>query len=578
MVGNRKQVKRVNLLEHPDFKEIDELIASGVSPLAIQKHFEERYRKQRELIPSLNSLYSYRRKTYPHLSRKTDAEARHKGSQPVRSTAKRFIDEEDISTRIMRLTGREPPPPKPRQPFTDEQLLRWSEESVEGFKSFVEELIIERGQPVKLQPYQLEMAKLMIENTRVCFVTGGQVGKDFMMMCFSLWWAITHPGSQQVVMCATQSQSAALRDRTKAAILASEDLTEAHGYIEATKPDIYLGFVNGAKIYYMTAKSLIAGKTALDIVYVNEARDIKEEEVTRVSPLLGVGETGKLFVLSRPRFRRGYLWDCFTNPAFKTMQIPTEQNKYFSRKVLEDDRRTLSPDLFKIEYLAEFADAGSSYFNEAAIDYCSKEEYESKELIAEEGWEYYLGVDPARLRDTSAMVVIGVNRSKRGEFKKKVVYVHGFSPEYGYGGSQVTQFAHIEMIHNRLGLAGIMIEKTGMGGPYTEYFRQWWRERGYSTAIVKTYDNSSLKAKLALYGEAKRCIENHEVKIPRQESRLISELKLTQFGATARGQVKVETPTTDDYADAFCLALWAARKPFEIGVGVVKRFIGERVL
>ena len=75
-------------------------------------------------------------------------------------------------------------------------------------------------------------------------------------------------------------------------------------------------------------------------------------------------------------------------------------------------------------------------------------------------------------------------------------------------------------------------------------------------------------------------MDRRKITIPREARILIHQLKMTQFGATDAGRVRVETPVTDDYADAFCLALYAFKKPFEIGIGSarreVKRYPGVR--
>jgi hypothetical protein len=349
---------------------------------------------------------------------------------------------------------------------------------------------------------------------------------------------------------------------------ASEDLQETLAG-SSMKPDPAIYFKNGSRVMFLTAKSLVAGHTAINYVYVNEARDINEDEVTRVSPLLGVGG-GKLFVLSRPRFRRGYFWDCYSNPVFKTIVIPTERNKFFDKKVLETERATLSRDLFRIEYLAEFADAGSAYISETAIKSCSKTDFEYKSMVTDPDYDYVLGMDWARLRDTCVITVLGRHK-KTG--KLRIFHLHSFDPEGGGEGgmsSFSTQFAYINMLDDKFGFSKVVPESSGMGIPLCDQLILMWRNLGKPAHLIKPYENRSLQSKLTMYEELKRVIENELIEIPRGASRLVNELMMVQFGTTVQGALKLETPITDDFADSLALACLGFAKIFKPGVAVIK--------
>jgi hypothetical protein len=253
------------------------------------------------------------------------------------------------------------------------------------------------------------------------------------------------------------------------------------------------------------------------------------------------------------------------------MQLPTRINKYFETDVLEADRATLSPELFKIEYLAQFAEVGSAYFSEQALDNASQREYVFDNMVPEKGYEYGLGIDPARLRDTCAMIVIGNKidgKPDKNGFLMKVAHIHGFSPEL-HDASWNSQVVYIKQLYNKFNLKYIVCEYVGMGIPYTERLQEEFRDAGLPDIVIP-YENSSLKAKITLYEQAKYVTDNEDCQIPRGASRLLNELKLTALGATLRGNIKIETPVTDDYADAFCLSLWAFRRPFNWSVVSVK--------
>lgn len=561
--------------KHQDREEIDGLIRRGEQPNEIAQMLKLRYPGDKSKWLLHSYLYHLRMERYPELAKRKRMDkyerrtARKQGREP--SVNAPVID---IGTRIMVLTGQEPKPPEEVKDIPNERLLAWMD-GVDGFNTFVEDMIIERGEHVILQDYQLEMGYKFIDRSRVCINGAGQIGKDFMMQNFILWWALTHAGSLQMVLCAVQSQSVALKLRIEDKIGFSRDLQMAYSG-SGMKPVPIITLKNGSVMLFLTAKSTVAGYTNVDIIWINEARDVKQEEVSRVSPLLGIGG-GKLIVLSRPRFRRGYFWECYSNPAFETMQIQTERNKYFDRQTLEDDRATLSPDLFKIEYLAEFADAGSSYFSEDSINECSKVNYDFTAMIADKNYEYSLGIDPARLRDTSAYVMIGRHKNPKHSPRYKVFIVHGFSPDRAAESSFRHQQAWINLLWTSLtssggtGLKYIVPEYVGMGIPFTEDLRDYWRSNIGSPSLITPHEVHSLAPKLEMYNFAKNIIETHDIEMPRGAFKLINELKMTQFGVTPKGKVTVETPITDDYADAFCLSLMGFKKPFEMGLATVRR-------
>lgn len=561
--------------KHPDAEEVDELIRNGEQPNEIAQMLKLRYPGDKKKWLLHSYLYQVRMVRYPELAKRKRMDkysrrtAKQQGKEP--SVNAPVID---IGTRIMVLTGQEPKPPEPIKDIPNERLLRWMG-GVEGFNTFIEDMIIERGEHVTLQKYQLDMADLFIKNSRVCINGAGQIGKDFMMQNFIIWWALTHAGSLQMVLCAVQSQSVALKQRIEDKIGFSVDLQLAYSG-SGMKPVPIITLKNGSVMLFLTAKSTIAGYTNVDIIYINEARDVKQEEVGRVSPLLGIGG-GKLFVLSRPRFRRGYFWECYSNPAFKTMQIPTSWNEHFDKKAWQDDFDTLPPASFKIEYLAEFADAGSSWFSEDAINECSRVDYDFTAMIADKDYEYSLGIDPARLRDTSAYVMIGRHKNENHSPRYKVAIVHGFSPDQAAESSFRHQQAWINLLWTSLinsggtGLKYVVPEYVGLGIPFTEDLKDYWRSNIGSPSLIMPFEVHSLDPKIEMYNFAKNIVETHDIEIPRGAFRLINELKMTQFGVTPMGKVRVETPITDDYVDAFCLALMGFKKPFEAGLAVVRR-------
>ena len=530
------------ILTHPDKELIDYWIFKEETPLTVvANRLRKKYPNRKDLQISVGLLSQYRKET-----EKT-------GRIPD------LKDYLDISTRIMQLKGEELEETRKKVIFPDEKLLEWCNGS-EGLIKFIEENFKERGKPIKLQDYQKEIIREFFKNSHLCLVLGAQAGKDFIMSCMMPSLAILNPNFKQLLVSATQKQSNLLYQRIINRFTSDENLIETlASTVASPHPEIYLK--NGSVMWFLPAKGMIAGYTDIDVIWFNEARDITEEEASHVTPLVGIGG-GKIVVASRPRFRRGFFWECANSPIFKTIKIPTYYNKYFDKDFYEKERATRSPIIFKTEYLAEFAEVGSSYISERAIDAVSRVDYDFSKIVASKEYWYSLGIDWARYRDTAVAILV----SKHKEFKKmRVEYIHEFIDQPF--DAQLTVLGWIDTQvrdGNEKGIDYVVPEEAGLGIPLCEQLKKRWKEERRRGRVVP-YSNKSLQDKLRMYEEAKRAIERQEIQIPRTAFKLINQLKLTTFEVTPTGRMAISGGKTDDHADALCLALQGFKSKFRIG-------------
>jgi hypothetical protein len=191
-------------------------------------------------------------------------------------------------------------------------------------------------------------------------------------------------------------------------------------------------------------------------------------------------------------------------------------------------------------------------------------------MVVDPEYDYCLGVDWARLRDTCVLIVVGKHK-KTGRLR--VFHIHSFDPEGGGSGksSFSTQFAYINLLDDHFGFSKMVPESSGMGIPLCDALIEMWRNTSKPAHIIKPYENRSLNSKLTMYEELKRLIENEMIEIPRGATRLTNELMMVQFGTTAQGTVKLETPITDDFADCLALTCIGFANIFRPGVAIIKR-------
>ena len=534
----RKALSADKVRRHPDYEEIKKWLLRGISPARISMMLRERYPTRPDRWLGKDVLYRER-----DFLRKYEADVE-------------APEVEDIASRIMDLKGETPKPPKKKSVFSDEQLMSWCK-GLEGLERFAREVCRWGGKPIILQDYQKEIVKILLEEPNSCFAMGGQCGKDFIIMLFSTWYAITNPNSIQLIVSAAQFQSDFIMERILNLLSGSKDLEETVQNSNFNPP-AYIRFKNNARIYFLTAKGKIGGLTDVDRVYINEARDIKEEEVALVTPLLGT-KGGKIAVFSRPRFRKGYFWRVYSSPVFKTLRIPTWYNQYIDKNFLEREKSTLDPILWRTEYAAEFAEVGSSFISEASIDKCSKEDYDFRALVKDPNKKYSLGIDWARYRDTAVFIVSSLDK----EGRRRVEHIQDWD---GEPTPFETQLAYARYLDSVLDLDWIVPEQAGLGIPLCERLLNEWRLLGKRNRVVP-YRVSTVKEKLELYDELKRIIESNKMDIPRSALKLTNDLKLVQFGVTEGGVLRVEG--AGDYSDALALSIWPFKTSFKIGVARV---------
>src|SRR5207244_71029 len=214
-----------------------------------------------------------------------------------------------------------------------------------------------------------------------------------------------------------------------------------------------LEFTNGSFVKALPATGLIRGETA-SRVFLNEARDVLNEEETysAIEPML-LTTAGSLAIFTTPLGKSGRVWEAFNSPLFLRTQIPSTASKYSPPEHLERQRLEMSAPRFACEYEAAFLDVQSSFFSAESIARCARE-YDVA-MVREDDRTYALGVDWARTRDTSAMVVV----SRDEEDHLRVVYLRGF-----LGLPMPDQVAFVLHLHATFAFRRIVSEYAGRGG------------------------------------------------------------------------------------------------------------------
>lgn len=182
-----------------------------------------------------------------------------------------------------------------------------------------------------------------------------QVGKSQTVAVGVYRRAEYYPGSTILVIAPALRQSQELHLKIKAARSA---LSSTHSADKDTQSELCLS--NGSRIIVLPAnEETIRGYTC-DLIVLDEAARIKDEEFNAIVPMLR--DTGALVATTTPYGQRGWFWQAWqegrgTQIAARSIDLPRKA------RAVERDRAIMSPSQFAQEHLLAFVGAGEAFFN-----------------------------------------------------------------------------------------------------------------------------------------------------------------------------------------------------------------------
>jgi hypothetical protein len=279
-----------------------------------------------------------------------------------------------------------------------------------------------------------------------------------------------------------------------------------------------------------------------------------------VSVMTTVTQTmGRGIIISTPQgrgwffdvYQRGEKFDEFGEPRFsefnpdpfpewKAIRMPTWTNPHVKTKAIEDAKNNLPEDVFRQEYGAQFLDDSAGVFR--GVSRCI-EGTAFKPYIP--GRRYVVGVDLARLRDYSVVIVLDADT-------RELVYMERFNKiDWSLQYFKIIQIA--KAYH-----ALVSIDSTGIGDPIVENLKA-------AGLYMEPYKIGGSTAKQQLIEKLRIAIENARVTFPhnRVTAALIDELKCYEYEFTDSGRVTYDAPSGkhDDCVIALALAFWIADTP-----------------
>ena len=255
--------------------------------------------------------------------------------------------------------------------------------------------------------------------------TGRQFGKSLLAQNLLLYWLLKNPKSKGAWISPIYNQSKKVFQ---------ELLDASHKIVKhSNKADLTMEFVNGSTLQFLSAERYdsIRGFSFSHMV-VDEAAFIKEIAMQEaIYPTLSaLGK--KCLIISTPKsknwFYNAYLKGSNGGSDYISFRGISTDNPHIDDNFILEQSKSLPPEIFKQEYLAEFSESGNDVFSgvDAICILNGWTQYQSNK-------RYYAGIDLGLQHDYSVLTIMDesgrvarverINGSSYAEIAKQFVNV-----------------------------------------------------------------------------------------------------------------------------------------------------------
>lgn len=281
--------------------------------------------------------------------------------------------------------------------------------------------------------------KVMRRQGNIALRCGRQTGKSTIISLKAHQLAMNHPDTLTLVTAPSQRQASLLYEKIRSIFelenerridqkLAGKKFKTDKAKKEARKEaSIFeddptmtrIKLKNGSSIYCLPSGrtgATIRGFT-VDFLIVDEAPLIPHEVWVSITPMLATSQkqrgTGWKFLLGTPKGKKGYFYQSFKDKTFLHVHVRSTQCPRISKRFLAKEKRQMTREQYKREYLAEWVSDYLQYFPEKALDLSFTLPKNEAEKHPDKDFSYYLGVDVARYgSDQTAFYITALGKGK----------------------------------------------------------------------------------------------------------------------------------------------------------------------
>ena len=324
-----------------------------------------------------------------------------------------------------------------------------------------------------LFPWQKDICRGIFQHPNDIHVVKSkrQTGKSITIETILMFFSINKSGSCNIVISPTLGQGRKMYKEVKNA-LQNLPLFES-----ANSTTLEINLTNRSQILFKSAEQAdgLRGNTVSGILCIDEAAYIKDEIVYQVLPFCDANKA-PILIVSTPLFKSGVFYDFYMNgldgkDGFYSYDIcDYDTSVLLSHEKLEMYRNSVSPQIFRSDYLGEFLTESSEIFGDLK-KLCKGVVHQSKVKVMGVDWST-AGIDSGKDPDETAISIMN-------EFRE-LEYIEGFSDK------DTNQT--IDYIINKIveyGVSKVVVETNSMGKIYIDLLKKKIASRGIRCQVVE---------------------------------------------------------------------------------------------
>ncbi len=386
-------------------------------------------------------------------------------------------------------------------------------------------------------PFDYQKRILQDRSKRIVACIGRQTGKTTTIAVKAIHFVYANPESTVLITAPSQRQSMIMFERILEFIHASRYLPAS--VVRKTRTIVQLS--NGSKIVALPCSTnLLRGYTA-HMIIADEAGFIPEEVITQVMfPMLATTQGYAIF-LSTPWDKNHFFYRAFMDPEYSVHHIKSSECPLITKEFLEEQKRNMTEQEYRMEYEAEFVEATASFFPQQLIRSCCENDpplefIHSLEARIPQG-EYYAGCDFGKLQDYSVIAVL----RKEGD-RLNLVYLYEFPLDTPYN----DVIGHLTRAKEKFHFRRLLIDQTGVGEPILEEIKQGITN--VDGTVLTTQKKEDVLTSLKLM------MEQGRIRMP-YERRLSQQINEQRYKYSKSGHLTFDHPESGHDDQLFALAL-----------------------
>jgi len=193
-----------------------------------------------------------------------------------------------------------------------------------------------------------------------------QWGKSTTVAIRAVHQAVSRPASLSIVASPSARQSAEFVRKARAFLGILGQPAGGDG-----DNPISLALANGARIVGLPGReATIRGFSNVSLLLIDEASRVPDTLYQAVRPMIAANPQAAIWLMSTPNGRQGFIYDEWTNGGqlWTRLQTPATECPRILPEFLAEERRHLTDQMFRQEYLCEFLAHDHAYFDPEAID------------------------------------------------------------------------------------------------------------------------------------------------------------------------------------------------------------------